>query len=65
MKLIARQTIQVTTGATLTLSADPVDLGEVKNVDADLQPVSITGTSVPQPYDGQFIQMDVTDIESP
>jgi hypothetical protein len=57
------ETIQVTTGATLTLSADPVDAGEVKNVDANLQPVSIAGTTVAQPYDGQFIEMDVTDIE--
>ena len=57
------ETINVTTGATVTLSADPVDAGEVKNVDANLQPVSISGTNVPQPYDGQFIEMDVTDIE--
>lgn len=58
------ETIQVATGATLTLSADPVDAGEVKNVDANLQPVSIDGTSVPQPYDGQFMVMDVTNIDS-
>jgi hypothetical protein len=54
----------VATGAVLTLSADPVDAGEVKNIDANLNPVSIDGTSVPQPYDGQFMLMDVTNIDS-
>ena len=58
------ETLRVKTGAALTLSADPVDAGEVKNVDANLAPVSITGTSVPQPYDGQFMVMTVTDIQT-
>ena len=58
-----QETIQATAGATVTLSADPADGAEVLNIDANLQPVSITGTTVTQPYNGQFIEMDVVSVE--
>jgi hypothetical protein len=51
-------------GATLTLTADPVNGSEILNIDANFQPVTAPGaTLVTQPYNGQFIQMGVTSIE--
>ncbi len=56
------ETIQASAGATVTLTADPLDGAQIKNIDANMVPVSITGTSVAQPYDGQFAELDVVSI---
>ncbi|HEX7450962.1 MAG TPA: LamG domain-containing protein [Polyangiaceae bacterium] len=56
------KTIRVDAGATVTLYADSKDNLEIKNLDATSTPISITGTSVAQPFDGQFIQMDVDSV---
>jgi len=57
-----KKTILVDAGATVTLYADSKDGQEIVNVGADSNPVSIAGTSITQPYDGQFIQMDVDSV---
>jgi hypothetical protein len=59
------ETVSVMDGATLTLTANPLDGAQILNIDADFQPVTAPGaTLVTQPYNGQFIQMDVTSIGS-
>ncbi len=49
-------------GATITLRADSIDAGEIFNHDATGAPVSVSGTSVTQPFDGQFIEMSVDTV---
>jgi hypothetical protein len=56
------QTIRIDAGATVTLFADTVDSQEIKNVDGVGMPVSVQNVSVMQPYNGQFIQMDVEGV---
>ncbi len=56
------ETIQASAGATVTLTADPLDGAEIKNIDINMVPVSIAGTSVAQPYDGQFAELDVASV---
>jgi hypothetical protein len=56
------KTIRIDAGATVTLYADSKDASEIKNLDASSAPLSIAGTSVAQPFDGQFIQMDVESV---
>lgn len=56
------KTIRVDAGATLTLLADAVDGAEISNVDPKGAPLMVPGASVAQPYDGQFIQMDVLSV---
>lgn len=56
------QTILMNAGATITLFADAVDSQEIKNIDAQNNPVEVSGVSLAQPYDGQFIQMDVETV---
>jgi hypothetical protein len=55
-------TIVVDAGATVTLYADSTEGQQIKNIDKVGTPISISGTSVAQPYDGQFIQMDVESV---
>ncbi|HEY6035255.1 MAG TPA: hypothetical protein VIV58_13365, partial [Kofleriaceae bacterium] len=57
-------TLRADAGATVTLSADPIDGLEVPNQDAGGAPVQVAdaGLGVTQPYDGQFAQLDVTAI---
>lgn len=58
-----QQTVRIDAGATVTLTADAKDGQEIINVGADgTTPVTVAGTSVAQPYDGQFIQMDVVSV---
>lgn len=49
-------------GATVTLYAASKDNQEIRNIDANGQPLTVAGTSVQQPYDGQFIEMDVVSV---
>lgn len=57
------KTIQMATGATVTLLSQSIDSQEIKNKDGVGSPISVSGvTVVSQPYDGQFIQMDVVSI---
>lgn len=58
------QTIRIDAGATVTLFADTVDNQEIENKDAQNQPISVSNVSVAQPYNGQFIQMDVESVEA-
>ncbi|HVU51457.1 MAG TPA: LamG domain-containing protein, partial [Polyangia bacterium] len=60
-----QQTVRIDAGASVTLFADAKDGQEIINVGADgTTPVTVTGTSVAQPYDGQFIQMDVVALQA-
>jgi hypothetical protein len=57
--------IKVNAGATLTLSADAVDAAEIKNIDNTQAgvPLIIPGVApAPEPYNGQFVQMDVLSV---
>lgn len=57
------RTVLIDAGATVTLEANAVDGEEIKNVGADATtPVTVDVTSPAQPYDGQFIKMDIVDI---
>lgn len=57
------KTVTMDTGAIVTLSAVSQDGKEIKNQDNLLAPISVSGVSaVSQPYNGQFIQMDVVSI---
>jgi hypothetical protein len=56
------KTVRMDAGATVTLSAFSKDDQEIRAVDPGGTPLTIAGTSVPQPYDGQFIQMDVVSV---
>ncbi len=49
-------------GATVTLYAASKDNQEIKNIDANGQPLTVAGTTVQQPYNGQFIEMDVVSV---
>ncbi|MES1179075.1 MAG: LamG-like jellyroll fold domain-containing protein [Myxococcales bacterium] len=53
------KTVRIDAGATVTLFAASKDAAELFNHDASSTPISVQGTSVAQPFDGQFIQMDV------
>ena len=57
-----QQTFRVDAGATVTLYADAVDSAEIRNLDATGTPISIPGVAVAQPYDGQFVQLDVVSV---
>jgi hypothetical protein len=58
-----QQTVRIDAGATVTLFADAKDGQEIINVGADgTTPVTVAGVSVTQPYNGQFVQMDVVDV---
>lgn len=58
------RTVTITAGATVTLSADPVDLNQIRNVDEDgATPLRVPDVApYPDAYDGQFIQMDVLSV---
>jgi hypothetical protein len=56
------RTIRANAGATITLFAASKDAAELRNRDANSSgapPVTISGTSVEQPFDGQFVEMAV------
>ena len=58
-----QQTVRIDAGATVTLFDDPKDGQEIMNVGADgTTPLTIAGTTVTQPYNGQFIEMDVVSL---
>ncbi|HVZ71229.1 MAG TPA: LamG domain-containing protein [Polyangia bacterium] len=60
-----QQTVRIDAGATVTLFADAKDGLEIINVGSDMTtPITVTGASVQQPYDGQFIQMDVVGLQT-
>jgi hypothetical protein len=56
-------TIRATGGATLTLAGDPVDGAEAPNVDDGGTAIVIPGIPpAPNPFDGQFLQLDVESV---
>jgi len=57
------RTVLIDAGATVTLEANAVDGEEIKNIGVDgTTPVTVDVTSPTQPYDGQFIKMDIVDV---
>ncbi len=54
--------LRIDAGATVTLYADAKDGAESKNLASDGSPVFVNGTTVLQPYNGQFIQMSVLSV---
>jgi hypothetical protein len=58
-----QKTIDVKGGAQVTLSADPIDTGEIKNIDPSGAPIVVTDVPpAPKAYNGQFVQMDVISV---
>lgn len=55
-------TVRLEGGTTVTLEANVSDGEQTINTDGAGSPISISGTLLPQPYDGQFIQMDVVSV---
>jgi hypothetical protein len=56
------ETVRVAAGATVTLYATAVDGAELLNVGGPYAPVSVKGVQLAQPYDGQFIEMEVLSV---
>jgi hypothetical protein len=57
--------IPMNAGATITLTANTVEGVETSNQGVDGGPVLVPGVApYPKPYDGQFVQMDVTAVTS-
>ena len=52
-------TFRADAGATVTLHAASIDAAEIFNHDVGGTPIAVAGTSVAQPFDGQFIEMAV------
>lgn len=62
-----KKTIRIEAGATVTLTADPVDSAreQIVNRDERGQPIVVPGVApAPRAFDGQFIQMDVVSVRS-
>ena len=56
-------TVPMTSGTLVTLTANPVDGLEWSNEDVNGNPVIVSGVPpYPTAYDGQFVQMDVTEV---
>ena len=56
-------TIPMNAGAKVTLTANPVDDSEISNQGPDGGAIVVPGVPpAPKPYDGQFVQMDVTSV---
>jgi hypothetical protein len=56
-------TVQADTGATLTLTVNPVDSQEISNFDIGDNVTGIYGVSpYPETYDGQFVQLDLVAV---
>lgn len=53
------ETIPIDGGATVTLTAMPIDGHEIENVDANGAPIQVPGFDV---YNGQFVEMDVVSV---
>jgi hypothetical protein len=54
------ETVPIAAGATVTLNADSRDSFQLRNLDASGQPIVVPGVRpAPEPFDGQFVQMDV------
>ena len=57
------ETIEVAAGATVTLTADSVDGGQIIDIDASGNAIVVPGIApAPNAYDGQFVQMDVVSV---
>ena len=56
------KTFRADAGATVTLYAASKDDQEIQNLDAGGNPLTISGTNVTQPFNGQFIEMDVVSV---
>ena len=56
-------TLPMQSGASITLAADTVNGSEIDNLDANGNPIIVPEISpAPAAYNGQFIQMDVTNV---
>jgi hypothetical protein len=57
------ETVPMDAGATITLSAHPIDGHEIENVDAMGTPIVVPDIApAPAAYMGQFVQVDVVDV---
>lgn len=57
------KTIQMKGNATIVMNAQSIDNQEIRNFDGAATPISISSLTFPtQPYDGQFIIMDVVSV---
>ena len=57
------ETVPVDGGATVTLTADPVNGAEIVNVDPSGTPIVVPDIApAPMAYNGQFVQMDVISV---
>jgi hypothetical protein len=55
--------IEIAAGATVTLTAEPLDALQIKNRDQNGQPFVIANVPpAPDPFNGQFVQMDVVSV---
>jgi len=58
-------TVSMSGGVTVALQADSVDALQIRNIDANGDPIVIPDVPpAPDPYDGQFVQMDVVSVLS-
>ena len=58
-------TVPMQAGTMITLTANPVDPYEWSNEDMSGNPVVVPGVPpYPEPYNGQFVQMDVVSVEA-
>jgi hypothetical protein len=57
------ETVPLDAGATVTLTAMPIDGHEIENVDPSGTPIVIPDIApAPAAYAGQFVQVDVVDV---
>jgi hypothetical protein len=57
--------LPVAGGAEVVLTADGGDTAQTLNIDASGTPLSVPGAIVKQPYDGQWVQIDVEAVAAP
>jgi len=63
MAIDFEQTVHVAGGAMITLTAQSEDRFQFGNFGANGAPLTVPGTLVPQPYDGQFVQVDLMSVQ--
>jgi hypothetical protein len=56
------ETFRADSGATVTLYAASNDNQEIQNIDPTGMPLTVDGTTIPQPFNGQFIEVDVVSV---
>ncbi|HXJ20473.1 MAG TPA: LamG-like jellyroll fold domain-containing protein [Polyangia bacterium] len=57
------KTVRIAAGALITLTSHSGDGAQFANVGSNGTPVAIGGTLIQQPYDGQFVQVDIISVQ--